>query len=204
MVDPALITKCTDPSLKPAIVEQFVKAAGSSDPLAVTVRAGGRLVLVPKAGTPEEAMEIVKQNVGHSVVRVGLTQFPAGVGVKDISEVTSGLVDPCVNLRLGTRMFAKILRIVSKWYGNPESAEAFPQVFEDAIDAWKTGEFEAQSVFQAEDPSGLIAGQRELDDPNGRYPGKPESASSNSSEPPGENELGRAGMRIDLSRILRQ
>jgi len=34
--------------LTPAIVEQFIAAAGSSDPLAVTVKSGGRLILVPE------------------------------------------------------------------------------------------------------------------------------------------------------------
>ncbi|NEK56238.1 conjugal transfer protein TraH, partial [Rhizobium leguminosarum] len=57
MLDATMIQKCADPSLTPAIVEQFVQRAGSSDPLAVTVKAGGRLILVPKAKTPDEAME---------------------------------------------------------------------------------------------------------------------------------------------------
>ena len=35
MLDAALIEKCADPSLKPAIVEKFVKAAGSPDPLTI-------------------------------------------------------------------------------------------------------------------------------------------------------------------------
>ncbi|MBP0587713.1 hypothetical protein J8J22_21880, partial [Mycobacterium tuberculosis] len=46
MVDAALINECADPALKPAIVEKFVEAAGSEDPLAITVRAGNRVVLV--------------------------------------------------------------------------------------------------------------------------------------------------------------
>lgn len=83
MLDAALIKECADPSLKPAIVEQFVMAAGSVDPLAVTVKSGGRLVLIPKAASTEEAMAIVRQYAGQAVVRVGLTQFPAGVGVKE-------------------------------------------------------------------------------------------------------------------------
>lgn len=49
MLDAALIKECADPSLKPALIEQFVMAAGSDDPLAVTVKSGGRLILVPKA-----------------------------------------------------------------------------------------------------------------------------------------------------------
>ena len=34
MLDAALIKECADPSLKPALIEQFVMAAGSDDPLA--------------------------------------------------------------------------------------------------------------------------------------------------------------------------
>lgn len=34
MLDAAVIKDCADPSLKPAIVEQFVAAAGSTDPIA--------------------------------------------------------------------------------------------------------------------------------------------------------------------------
>lgn len=79
MLEAALIKECADPFLKPVIVEQFVAAAGSRDPLAVTVKSGGRLILVPKATTTEEAMAIVRQYVGHAVVRVGLTQYPAGL-----------------------------------------------------------------------------------------------------------------------------
>src|SRR5690606_38785925 len=127
MLDAALIKECADPSLKPAIVEQFVQAVGSDDPLAITVKSGGRLVLIPKPKTPEEAIEIVRDNLGHSIVRVGLTQIPADIGLKDASELKVDLVEPCANLRTGTAMFAKILRIVAKWYGNPTSKEVFPQ-----------------------------------------------------------------------------
>jgi hypothetical protein len=154
ILEAALIQQCADPSLRPAIVEQFVTAAGSVDPLAVTVRSDGRLILIPKPKTPDEAMEIVRQYAGHAMVRVGLTQFPAGVGVKDPDDLKPDLVDACENLRKGTAMFATVLRIVAKWYGNPTSEKIFPQIFEDAIYAWKTGEFEGVSVFQAPNPGG--------------------------------------------------
>ncbi len=65
MLDAALIKECADPSLKSAIVEQFVVAAGSTDPLAVTVKSGGRLVLVP-ARSADEAMTIVRQYAGQA------------------------------------------------------------------------------------------------------------------------------------------
>lgn len=129
MFDAALIQQCADPLLKPAIVEQFVTAAGSNDPLAVAVKSGGRLILVPKAKTPDEAMAIVRQYVGQAVVRVGLTQFPAGVGAKDASELKPDLVDPCENLRKGTTMFAKVLRIVAQVVRQSEERRCLPADF---------------------------------------------------------------------------
>ena len=199
-MDAAFIAECADPSLKPAIVEQFVAAVGPGDPLAVTVKAGGRLILVPKSKTPDEAMEIIRQYVGQAVVRVGLTQFPAGVGVKDASELKSDLMEPCENLRMGTKMFSKIMRIVANWYGNPTSSEVLPQIFEDAVYAWNTGQFEGQSVFQAEDPGGTIVDRRQgapdtADEPADTTPSQSEA------EPLDEKEVGTAGIRVDLSRI---
>ena len=45
MVDAAMIQQCADPGLKPAIIEKFIATAGSADPHAITVRAGGRVEL---------------------------------------------------------------------------------------------------------------------------------------------------------------
>ncbi|MCV9947552.1 TraH family protein [Rhizobium sp. BT-175] len=200
MIDAALINECADPSLKPAVVEQFVTAAGSVDPLAVTVKSGGRLILVPKARSAEEAMAIVRQYAGQAVVRVGLTQFPAGVGVKEPEDLKPDLVDACQNLRKGTAMFAKVLRIVAKWYGNPTSKDVFPQIFEDAVYAWKTGEFEGVSVFQAEDPGTPVGVSQQSRE---KIPAEEEDADAKSREeqPEAEQDAGRAGIRIDLSRI---
>jgi len=198
MLDAALIKECADPSLKPAIVEQFVQAVGSEDPLAISVRSGSRLMLVPKPETPEEAIEIVRENIGHSIVRVGLTQIPAGIGLKDASELKVDLVDPCNNLRTGTAMFAKILRIVAKWYGNPTSEEVFPQLFDDAIHAWRTGKFEGESVFQAEDPGGAVVQRAAVESDDAA-----EGEEDNTILKPEENliEPDDAGIRIDLTRI---
>ncbi|KEA03058.1 MULTISPECIES: TraH family protein [Rhizobium/Agrobacterium group] len=200
MLDAALIKECADPSLKPAIVEQFVMAAGSDDPLSVTVKSGGRLILVPKAASAEEAMAIVRQYAGQAVVRVGLTQFPAGVGVKEATDLKADLVDPCQNLRKGTTMFAKVLRIVAKWYGNPTSKDVFPQIFEDAVYAWKTGEFEGVSVFQAEDPGPPVGVSQQSRE---KIPAEEEDvdAKAREEQPGAEQDAGRAGIRIDLSRI---
>jgi hypothetical protein len=91
------------------------------------------LILVPKARSAYEAMAIVRQYAGKAVVRVGLTQYPAGVGVKEPADLKPDLVDACENLRRGAAMFAKVLRIVAKWYGNSTSDDVFPQIFEDAV-----------------------------------------------------------------------
>lgn len=199
-MDAAFIAECADHSLKPAIVEQFVAAVGLGDPLAVTVKAGGRLILVPKPKTPDEAMEIIRQHVGQAIVRVGLTQFPAGVGVKDASELKPDLVEPCENLRMGTKMFSKIMRIVAKWYGNPTSNEVFPQIFEDAVYAWNSGQFEGQSVFQAEDPGGAIVDRKEAV-PDAAVESADATPSQSEEEPSDEKDVGTAGIRVDLSRI---
>ncbi|PDT44388.1 conjugal transfer protein TraH [Sinorhizobium fredii] len=197
MLDAALIKECADPSLKPAIVEQFVAAAGSTDPLAVSVESGGRLILVPKATSAGEEMAIVRQYVGQAVVRVGLTQFPVGVGVKNAADLQPDLVDACENLRKGTSMFAKVLRIVAKSYGNPESDDVIPQIFEVAVYAWKTGEFEGVSVFQAPDPGGSVATEEVL-----RSDDRDSHTQDSASEwPEGNDSVGSAAMRIDLSRI---
>ncbi|MCA2410797.1 conjugal transfer protein TraH (plasmid) [Rhizobium leguminosarum bv. viciae 248] len=202
MLDATLIKECADPSLKPALIEQFVMAAGSDDPLAVTVKSGGRLILVPKAASTEEAMAIVRQYAGQAVVRVGLTQFPAGVGVKESADLKPDLVDPCQNLRKGTAMFAKVLRIVAKWYGNPTGKDVFPQIFEDAVYAWKNGEFEGVSVFQAEDPGGAIANQMEPSaDKSEAGTVDAVAPQQTEAEPSDEKKIGTAGMRIDLSRV---
>jgi len=198
MLDAALIKECADPSLKPVIVEQFVQAVGSDDPLAITVKSGGRLILIPKPKTPEAAIEIVRENIAGSIVRVGLTQIPAGIGLKHASELKVDLVEPCANLRMGTGMFAKILRIVAKWYGNPTSEEVFPQLFDDAIHAWRTGKFEGESVFQAEDPGEAVVQRSEVEVENAD-----KAKDDAPSETPGETPFkpDDAGIRIDLTRI---
>lgn len=198
-MDLAMIQTCSDTSLTPAIVKQFIDEAGSRDPLAITVRSGGRLVLVPKPRDADDALSIIRQNAGRAIVRVGVTQVPAGIGVKAIDDLQPDIFDTCQNLRKGTAMFAKILRIVSRWYGNPTSEGLFQQLFDDAIHAWKTGEFEGVSVFQAPDPGQSIDA----------LPPDPEMSSAEvdtyaapGKEPPGAAEaIGGAGIRVDLSRL---
>jgi hypothetical protein len=196
MVDAALIQQCADPGLKPAIVEKFIEQAGSSDPLSVAVRSGNRVILVPQAKTTDEAMALVRQYVGQAVVRVGITQYPAGLGIKDISELKPNLVDACENIRMGTALFGKVYRIVTKWYGN-----AVDEAFDDAVISWQSGYFEGKAVFTAPDP-----GEVKLANPKTEDTLSDETDNSNSdsnSEPPAAqpDDPNKAGIRVNLSRI---
>lgn len=197
MIDAALIQQCADPTLKPTIVERFITEAGSSDPLAVTVRSGDRVVLIPKAATRDEAMALVREYVGNAVVRVGITQYPAGLGVSDVSELQADLVDACANLRMGTTLFGKVYRIVTKWYGN-----AVDEAFDDAIYAWRTGYFEGRPVFSEADPGDVEVAAPSVDAP---LPGEGEASVPAPAEP-ARGEAGgvdpdQAGIRVDLSGI---
>ncbi len=205
MVDAALIKECADPSLKPAIVEMFVGAAGSEDPLAITVRAGNRVVLVPKPATPEVAMDLIRENIGRNVVRVGITQYPAGLGVLEAGALNPDLVDACANLRMGTALFAKVYRTVLKWYGNPTGRQAEAQVFEDAILAWQSGYFEGEAVFRTPSPdekeaeAAVDAAQNEQAEERADLP-----VADNRSEPASDDaasDPNKAGIRVDLSTI---
>ncbi len=82
MIDAVLIQQCADKALKPEIAEMFIERAGSQDPLAVTVRSGSRIVLVPKPTTPDEALSLIRDNLGRNTLRVGITQYPAGLGTR--------------------------------------------------------------------------------------------------------------------------
>lgn len=204
MVDAALIQQCADPGLKLAIVEQFIERAGSQDPLAITVRLGNRVVLVPKPATADEAMNLIGQHVGRNVVRVGVTQYPAGLGVVEAGQLKSDLVDACANLRMGTALFAKVYRIVTKWYGNPTDKDVLPQVFDDAIIAWQTGYFEGTAVFRAADPVDAKLAEPKTE------PGEQAEVQSGRGEETMDTKPGvetaisdpnNAGIRIDLSVI---
>lgn len=204
MVDPALIKKCSDPGLKPAIVEQFIERAGSQDPLAVTIRSGNRVVLVPRPKTAEQALALIRANLGRNTVRVGITQYPAGLGILEAGQLKPDLVDACENVRMGTALFAKVYRIVTKWYGKPSERQVLTQVFDDAIIAWQTGYFEGTAVFRAEDPGDVKLAQpgpvrddgADTQDGSPVNEAKPEvSAEASASDP------NKAGIRIDLSGI---
>ncbi|GGB11192.1 conjugal transfer protein TraH [Brucella endophytica] len=206
MVDAALIQQCADPGLKPAIVEKFVERAGSQDSLAVTVRFGNRVVLVPKPTTPDQAMELIRQHVGRNMVRVGITQYPAGLGVMEAGELKPDLVDACANLRMGTALFANVYRIVTKWYGNPTEKEVLPQVFDDAIIAWQTGYFEGTAVFQAPNLGEIEIPEPDPDMEKSASDAVEQSADSDVVTDPLQDEArdddpNKAGIRVDLSSI---
>ncbi|NLS21271.1 conjugal transfer protein TraH [Rhizobium sp. P40RR-XXII] len=206
MIDAALIKQCADPGLKPAIVEQFIERAGSPDPLAVTVRSGNRVILVPKPTTFAEAMELIRQHIGRDTLRVGITQYPAGLGIIEAGELKPDIVDACANLKMGTRLFAKVYRIVMKWYGNPTNEEVQPQVFDDAIVAWQTGYFEGTAVFRAPDPADVKVAVPRHEARAGEtnediYEQRQEDERQNTSGSANRNDPYRAGTRVDLSAI---
>ncbi|TIQ37254.1 MAG: conjugal transfer protein TraH [Mesorhizobium sp.] len=204
MIDAALIQQCADRALKPAIVEMFIERAGSQDPLAVTVRSGNRVVLVPKPTTPDEAMNLIRQHIGRNIVRVGITQNPAGLGVVEAGELKPDLVDACANLRMGTALFAKVYRIVTKWYGNPTDKEVLPQVFDDAIIAWQTGYFEGTAVFRAPDPLEVKPTEPTPESESETAEQRGDKTAAGDSDPAREaasTDPNKAGIRIDLSGI---
>ncbi|MFK4485052.1 TraH family protein [Bradyrhizobium sp. USDA 336] len=200
MIDAATIHQCADSGLKPAIVEKFIRAVGAPDPLAVTVRTGNRVVLVTPPKTADDAMELVRRYVGQAMVRVGVTQYPVGLGVTDVAELKPDLVDACANIRMGTALFGKVYRIVTKWYGAPVD-----EAFGDAIDAWKTGYFDGKYVFDEPDPGSpparkgaSDAGDKPADGDAARPASSPDDGTQRDKEPGDPN---KAGIRIDLSGI---
>lgn len=200
MIDAELIQQCADPSLKVEIVQKFIEEAGGADHLTVTVRAGERIVLVPKPSTEDEAMQLIQQNLDQSIVRVGVTQYPAGLGIQDMSQLSPDLLDSCKNIGMGTALFAKVYRIVTKWYGAPAQ-----EAFEDAIFAYKTGWFEGKQVFYEPDPGETEFAEPQLPE-RGDEPAEPGERvaveDTGPSEPPfSEEDPNKAGIRIDLSGI---
>ena len=201
MIDAATIHQCADPSLTPAIVEKFIRAVAAPDPLAVTVRTGNRVILVTPPKTADDAMELVRRYVGQAMVRVGVTQYPAGLGITDLSELKPDLVDTCANIRMGTLLFGKVYRIVTKWYGAPVDA-----AFGDAIDAWKTGYFDGKYVFDEPDPGSLPvrkhqpdSGDKPVDENDAARPAsRPDDGTQQDKK---QDDPNKAGIRIDLTGI---
>lgn len=168
------------------------------------MRSGKRLVLVPKPTTPEEALAVIRDNLGRNTVRVGITQYPAGLGIVEAGQLEPEMVKPCENIRMGTALFAKVFRIVMKWYGNPTAKEVMPQVMEDALIAWQTGYFEGVAVFRAEDPGeaksakALQKTANDRNEPAGVETDNGESQVATEAAVPDPN---KASIRIDLKGI---
>ena len=199
MIDAALIQQCADPRLSVEIVQKFVEEVGAADHLTVTVKSGERTFAVPKPTTAEEALALTQQYVGQAVVRAGLTQYPAGLGVADKSELSIDLFDPCENLRMGTALFGKVYRIVTKWYGSPQ-----PNAFDDAIWAYGTGWFEGERVFYADDPEDVKVAEpnvAEDQEAEGEKSAEAEAGEGPSEPPVKDEDPNKASIRIDLSGI---
>ncbi|MDF1600346.1 conjugal transfer protein TraH [Mesorhizobium sp. YIM 152430] len=199
MIDPELIQLCADPRLEVEIVQQFVSEMNASDHLTIHVSQGNRTILVPKPETIEQAVETTQEWVGQANVRVGLTQYPAGLGITDPSQISHELFDSCENLRLGTELFGKVLRIVTQWYGGPAEP-----AFDDAIYAYRTGWFEGERVFYADDPGDVEVAtpSRSTTPVETEVGGSPAQAEAGPSEPPfSDQDPNAASIRIDLSGI---
>ena len=142
MFEAGFIDKCSSPELQTEIVEQFLISAGRYNPLSVTVSQGAKVVLIPPAITEAEALELVRKHAGIAIVRVGISQYPINAARNAETDIDAELFEPCSNLRHGTELFAEIYKTVSLKYGLDA-----PDVFENAIVAYKTGWFEGMRVF---------------------------------------------------------
>ena len=120
---------------------------------------------------------------------MGLTQYPAGLGVTDPSDIGLELFDTCENLRLGTELFGKVLRIVGQGREEDEASD-----FQTAVKAYFTGWFAGEQVFYAEEPESTrpsVPAQADV---------SPADAKRDSAVPADPN---LAGIRIDLSVLVR-
>lgn len=199
MIDAELIQQCADPRLSVEIVQQFVSEMNASDHLTVFVSQGNRTILVPKPEAVEQAVQITREWVGKANVRVGLTQYPAGLGVTDASQIGYDLFDNCENLRMGTELFGKVLRVVTAWYGGPAEP-----AFEDAVIAYRTGWFEGERVFYVDDPDvEVMTPERStVEGEPGTGASAQAEAEAGPSEPPfSDQDPNSAPIRIDLSGI---
>ncbi|MAZ15908.1 MAG: conjugal transfer protein TraH [Ahrensia sp.] len=185
MIDADLIQQCADPRLDVAIVQQLVTQMNAPDHLTIRVFQGDKMVLVPVPKSAKQAVETTRQWVGNGNVRVGLTQYPAGLGVTDPSDIGLELFDTCENLRLGTELFGKVLRIVGQGREEDEASD-----FQTAVKAYFTGWFAGEQVFYAEEPESTrpsVPAQADV---------SPADAKRDSAVPADPN---LAGIRIDLS-----
>lgn len=130
MFDAAFIEACADRNVPIEIVERFIAAVGNENPLAISITSGNRIILPEPPKTAEEAARLAQRFVGNAVVRAGVTNFPVGVGISDVSEITADLFDACKNIGMGTALFAKVYRVVAHARGTEDGA-----VLRDALEA---------------------------------------------------------------------
>lgn len=194
MFELAFIEQCADPGLEISLVERFIEAVGTNNPLAVSISSGNRVILPEPPTTPEDAMRLVERFVGQAVVRVGITRYPAGHGIADVTELDPAMLDACQNVRMGTELFGKVFRIVAHSNGNADGS-----TFADAVEAWGTGTFEGRYVFgdadpvPAHTPAEMV--QDNVDELSGdEQPGVLAPA-------PEELDPNTAGIRVDLTGI---
>jgi len=197
-MDAALIKQCADPALKIEIVERFLASAGSADNLKITVRAGDRVILVPKPKNPDEAMNLIRQFAGKADVRVGITQYPAGLGISDPAKLNTDLLDTCKNIRTGTALFSKVYRIVTNWYGTPRQ-----EAFVDAVAAYQSGWFEDKKVFYEPDPGAVKVATPESTKQDEVQPASAEKKEAAVVAPASvqSDDPRKADIRIDLSGV---
>lgn len=151
MFDAAFIEKCADPGIKIEIVERFFAAVGTDNPLAISITDGNRVILPEPPKTPEEAVVLAQRFVGKATVRAGVTAFPIGVGISDVSQINAALFDACKNIGMGTALFGKVYRVVAYAPGVEDGT-----VLRDALEAWRTGQFQDAYVFAVPDPGPLL------------------------------------------------
>lgn len=198
MFELALIQQCADPGVEIAIVERFISEVGSDNPLAVRITSGNRVILPEAPQTPEAALRLMGDYIGQAVVRVGITQFPAGHGITDPSELSPELVDACGNIRMGSALFGKVYRIVAHAHG-----ERNAEVFDEALEAWQTGMFEGKYVFAEDDPGPTPTVEEHASQPESSdEQNQPESSAG---DPAINDEINddpyQAGIRVDLSAL---
>ena len=198
MIDAALIHQCADPQIEIAIVERFIAEAGSDNPLFVTITAGDRVILPEPPRNADDAVRLIQRFVGQATVRVGVTQYPAGYGVSDATKISTGLVDACENIRMGSALFGKVYRIVAHARGEDGQG-----VFREAIAAWRTGMFQGAYVFGQADPGPPSGDENSSteDPPEATLDTEPDSTTL---APEQNHDPHAAGIRVDLSTLKEQ
>lgn len=196
MFELAFIEQCADPGVEIAIVERFVAAVGTDNPLAVSITSGNRTILPEPPRTPEEALRLTARFVDKAVVRVGITQYPAGYGISEAAELSPGLFDACENIRMGSALFGKVYRIVAHARGQDAT-----NIFAEVFTAWRTGVFEGGYVFGEPDPSPLLSGETVKINDQLSDERMDEENSQTAEESMKDHNPYDAGIRVDLSTI---